>query len=125
MTAAGKWKYDIHLMAKLFTVSPPGSLTQGIRVPVSKNRYRTIDSLLDDLNANIDMPFGVRRLTTPMGRTAINDIDQLEHLGNHKEVELFELLFEHIRYKILKHNCYLKNLDPFGNAGKTLILEIT
>ncbi|CAJ0595145.1 unnamed protein product [Cylicocyclus nassatus] len=55
----------------------------GIRVPVSKNRYRTIDSLLDDLNANIDMPFGVRRLTTPMGRTAINDIDQLEHLGKY------------------------------------------
>ncbi|VDO86994.1 unnamed protein product [Heligmosomoides polygyrus] len=44
-------------------------------------RYRNFDSLLDDLNANIQMPFGVRRLTTPMGRTSIHDIDQLQHLG--------------------------------------------
>uniref|UniRef100_A0A1I7X1W1 Doublecortin domain-containing protein n=1 Tax=Heterorhabditis bacteriophora TaxID=37862 RepID=A0A1I7X1W1_HETBA len=53
----------------------------GIRVPISKSRYRTIDSLLDDLNKNIEMPFGVRRLTTPMGRTPIEDIQQLQHLG--------------------------------------------
>ncbi|KAK6039771.1 hypothetical protein COOONC_22724 [Cooperia oncophora] len=29
------------------------------------------------------MPFGVRRLTTPMGRTSINDIDELQHLGKY------------------------------------------
>ncbi|WKX88499.1 hypothetical protein Q1695_008273 [Nippostrongylus brasiliensis] len=55
----------------------------GVRVPISKSRYRNFDSLLDDLNANIDMPFGVRRLTTPMGRTTINDIDELQHLGKY------------------------------------------
>ncbi|XGW24640.1 hypothetical protein V3C99_006234 [Haemonchus contortus] len=55
----------------------------GVRVPVSKSRYRNFDSLLDDLNANIQMPFGVRRLTTPMGRTSIKDIDQLQHLGKY------------------------------------------
>ncbi|RCN31882.1 hypothetical protein ANCCAN_22326 [Ancylostoma caninum] len=54
---------------------------KGVRVPVSKSRYRNFDSLLDDLNANIQMPFGVRRLTTPMGRTSIHDIDELQHLG--------------------------------------------
>ncbi|CAI4229940.1 unnamed protein product [Auanema sp. JU1783] len=55
----------------------------GVRVPVSKQRYRTIDSLLDELNRNIQMPFGVRRLTTPMGRTAIESVEQLEHLGKY------------------------------------------
>uniref|UniRef100_A0A0M3HMX0 Doublecortin domain-containing protein n=1 Tax=Ascaris lumbricoides TaxID=6252 RepID=A0A0M3HMX0_ASCLU len=54
----------------------------GVRVPVSKARYRNMDSLLDDLNSNIHMPFGVRRLTTPLGRTPIESIDQLQHLGS-------------------------------------------
>ncbi|KAK0426491.1 hypothetical protein QR680_009738 [Steinernema hermaphroditum] len=54
----------------------------GVRVPVSKSRYRNIDALLDDLNTNIQMPFGVRRLMTP-GRTPIVHIDQLEHLGKY------------------------------------------
>ncbi|VDM45515.1 unnamed protein product [Toxocara canis] len=60
----------------------------GVRVPVSKARYRNMDSLLDDLNSNIQMPFGVRRLTTPLGRTHIETIDQLQHLGR------YPLLFE-------------------------------
>ncbi|KHN71743.1 Oxygen-regulated protein 1 [Toxocara canis] len=55
----------------------------GVRVPVSKARYRNMDSLLDDLNSNIQMPFGVRRLTTPLGRTHIETIDQLQHLGRY------------------------------------------
>ncbi|VDM96949.1 unnamed protein product [Thelazia callipaeda] len=55
----------------------------GIRVPVSKARYRTIESLLDDLNSNISMPFGVRRLTTPRGKTVIKNIDQLQHYGRY------------------------------------------
>ncbi|KIH50662.1 hypothetical protein ANCDUO_19256 [Ancylostoma duodenale] len=59
----------------------PEELEYGVRVPISKSRYRNFDSLLDDLNANIQMPFGVRRLTTPMGRTSIHDIDELQHLG--------------------------------------------
>uniref|UniRef100_A0A914RYC7 Doublecortin domain-containing protein n=1 Tax=Parascaris equorum TaxID=6256 RepID=A0A914RYC7_PAREQ len=42
-----------------------------------------MDSLLDDLNSNIHMPFGVRRLTTPLGRTPIESIDQLQHLGRY------------------------------------------
>ncbi|KAI6171579.1 Doublecortin domain-containing protein [Aphelenchoides bicaudatus] len=53
----------------------------GLRVPVSKARYRTIDSLLDRLNDNISLPFGVRHLHTPHGRTPIKSLDQLEHLG--------------------------------------------
>lgn len=54
---------------------------KGLRVPVSKARYRTIESLLDDLNSNISMPFGVRHLTTPRGKTLIKSIDQLQHHG--------------------------------------------
>lgn len=54
---------------------------KGLRVPVSKARYRTIESLLDDLNCNISMPFGVRHLTTPRGKTIIKNIDQLQHHG--------------------------------------------
>uniref|UniRef100_A0A158R5F9 Doublecortin domain-containing protein n=1 Tax=Syphacia muris TaxID=451379 RepID=A0A158R5F9_9BILA len=55
----------------------------GFRVPVSKARYRTIGSLLDDLSHSISMPFGVRRVTTPYGKTTIDSIDQLEHLGRY------------------------------------------
>ncbi|VBB25451.1 unnamed protein product [Acanthocheilonema viteae] len=55
----------------------------GLRVPVSKARYRTIESLLDDLNSNISMPFGVRHLTTPRGKTIIKNIDQLQHRGRY------------------------------------------
>uniref|UniRef100_A0AAF5Q1T5 Doublecortin family protein n=1 Tax=Wuchereria bancrofti TaxID=6293 RepID=A0AAF5Q1T5_WUCBA len=55
----------------------------GLRVPVSKARYRTIESLLDDLNSNISMPFGVRHLTTPRGKTIIKNIDQLQHHGRY------------------------------------------
>lgn len=57
------------------------NLLKGLRVPVSKARYRTIESLLDDLNSNISMPFGVRRLTTPRGKTSIKSIDELQHHG--------------------------------------------
>ncbi|CAD5205758.1 unnamed protein product [Bursaphelenchus okinawaensis] len=53
----------------------------GLRVPVTKARYRTIDSLLDDLNGNIQLPFGVRHLYTPHGRTRVTDVTQLEHMG--------------------------------------------
>ena len=68
-------------------------LFQGVRVPVSKSRYRTIDSLLDDLNQNLQMPYGVRRLTTPMGRNKIETIDQLQHLGKcEREILKFEFL---------------------------------
>ncbi|CAD5208597.1 unnamed protein product [Bursaphelenchus xylophilus] len=53
----------------------------GVRVPVTKARYRTIDSLLDDLNSNIELPFGVRHLYTPYGRTPVKTVDDLKHMG--------------------------------------------
>ncbi|KAI1733283.1 doublecortin domain-containing protein [Ditylenchus destructor] len=55
----------------------------GVRVPISKARYRTMNSLMDSLNDNISLPFGVRRLHTPYGRTSIHSIEQLEHLGRY------------------------------------------
>ncbi|KJH44382.1 hypothetical protein DICVIV_09593 [Dictyocaulus viviparus] len=67
---------------KFLSISYETRELQGVRVPVSKSRYRTFDRLLDDLNENIQMPFGVRRLTTPMGRTSIHNIEDLQHLGN-------------------------------------------
>ncbi|KAF8366928.1 hypothetical protein PRIPAC_84757 [Pristionchus pacificus] len=67
-----------------FTISAKlPKLKAGVRLPVSTKRYRTIDSLLDDLNTSLYMPFGVRRLTTPMGRTNIEDLDQLQHMGKY------------------------------------------
>lgn len=54
---------------------------QGVRVPISKARYRNMEALMDDLNVSVPMPFGVRRLVTPYGRTPIRDISQLQHLG--------------------------------------------
>ncbi|KAE9549449.1 hypothetical protein FO519_007343 [Halicephalobus sp. NKZ332] len=55
----------------------------GLRVPISKSRYRNMDSLLDDLNLSIPMPFGVRRLHTPYGKTPVQNLDQLQHLGRY------------------------------------------
>uniref|UniRef100_A0A915E863 Uncharacterized protein n=1 Tax=Ditylenchus dipsaci TaxID=166011 RepID=A0A915E863_9BILA len=55
----------------------------GVRVPISKARYRTMNSLMDSLNHNISLPFGVRRLHTPFGRTNIESIEQLKHLGRY------------------------------------------
>lgn len=55
----------------------------GIRVPISKYRYRNMDSLLDELNSNIPLPFGVRRLTTPHGKNIIKSLDELEHGGTY------------------------------------------
>ncbi|CEF68656.1 PLAT/LH2 domain and Doublecortin domain and Lipase/lipooxygenase, PLAT/LH2 domain and Myosin-like IQ motif-containing domain and P-loop containing nucleoside triphosphate hydrolase domain-containing protein [Strongyloides ratti] len=55
----------------------------GIRVPISKYRYRNMDSLLDELNSNISLPFGVRRLTTPHGKNTIKSLDELQHGGKY------------------------------------------
>ncbi|KAI6180018.1 Doublecortin domain-containing protein [Aphelenchoides besseyi] len=63
------------------TFTRPHSAKTGLRVPISKAKYRTIGSLLDTLNERIELPFGVRHLHTPYGRTPIKTLDQLEHLG--------------------------------------------
>ncbi|CAI5438081.1 unnamed protein product [Caenorhabditis angaria] len=55
----------------------------GVRIPVSKHRYKTFESLVEELNHQIYMPFGVRNITTPMGRNQIDSLDQLEHLGKY------------------------------------------
>ncbi|CAB3407093.1 unnamed protein product [Caenorhabditis bovis] len=55
----------------------------GVRIPVSKHRYKTLNSLMEDLNHQMYMPFGVRNITTPMGKTTIESLDQLQHLGKY------------------------------------------
>ncbi|CCD66290.2 Doublecortin domain-containing protein [Caenorhabditis elegans] len=55
----------------------------GHRVPVSNHRYKTLDVLMDDLNRTMYLPYGVRTITTPMGRTIITSLDQFQHLGKY------------------------------------------
>uniref|UniRef100_A0A915KDR0 Doublecortin domain-containing protein n=1 Tax=Romanomermis culicivorax TaxID=13658 RepID=A0A915KDR0_ROMCU len=55
----------------------------GVRVPVSKARYRTMDSLLDDLNDKVPMQFGVRRLFTPRGKAEVKTLEELQHMGRY------------------------------------------
>ncbi|KAF1770768.1 hypothetical protein GCK72_002591 [Caenorhabditis remanei] len=55
----------------------------GIRVPVSQHRFKTMTTLMDELNQSMFLPYGVRRITTPMGRTNISSLDQLQHLGRY------------------------------------------
>ncbi|UMM13458.1 hypothetical protein L5515_001719 [Caenorhabditis briggsae] len=70
--------------AKTVTVYKEGDLHfAGVRVPVSKQRYTTIANLMDDLNRIIYLPYGVRNISTSMGGTVINSLDQLEHLGQY------------------------------------------
>nr|CAD2177343.1 unnamed protein product [Meloidogyne enterolobii] len=55
----------------------------GVRVPINKGRFRTMDALMDSLNDSIPMPFGVRRLHTPNGKTPIRSIDELQPHGRY------------------------------------------
>jgi retinitis pigmentosa 1 len=54
---------------------------QGVRLPVTKARYKTIDSLMDDLSSKMNLSFGVRRVFTPMGRREVKSMDELQHMG--------------------------------------------
>nr|CAD2184396.1 unnamed protein product [Meloidogyne enterolobii] len=58
-------------------------LRQGVRVPINKGRFRTMDALMDSLNDSIPMPFGVRRLHTPNGKTPIRSLDELQPHGRY------------------------------------------
>ncbi|CAK5084882.1 unnamed protein product [Meloidogyne enterolobii] len=42
-----------------------------------------MDALMDSLNDSIPMPFGVRRLHTPNGKTPIRSIDELQPHGRY------------------------------------------
>uniref|UniRef100_A0A915NAY5 Doublecortin domain-containing protein n=1 Tax=Meloidogyne javanica TaxID=6303 RepID=A0A915NAY5_MELJA len=55
----------------------------GVRVPINKGRFRTMDALMDSLNDSIPMPFGVRRLHTPNGKTPIRSLDELQPHGRY------------------------------------------
>uniref|UniRef100_A0A1I8BPQ7 Doublecortin domain-containing protein n=1 Tax=Meloidogyne hapla TaxID=6305 RepID=A0A1I8BPQ7_MELHA len=55
----------------------------GVRVPINKGRFRTMDALMDSLNESIPMPFGVRRLHTPNGKTPIRSLDELQPHGRY------------------------------------------
>uniref|UniRef100_A0A915NGK3 Doublecortin domain-containing protein n=1 Tax=Meloidogyne floridensis TaxID=298350 RepID=A0A915NGK3_9BILA len=62
---------------------PRRASTSGVRVPINKGRFRTMDALMDSLNDSIPMPFGVRRLHTPNGKTPIRSIDELQPHGRY------------------------------------------
>lgn len=46
-----------------------------VTVPV--NRHYSIRDLMSDLNKSVDLPYGVRRVYTPVSGREINSIDQL------------------------------------------------
>uniref|UniRef100_A0A4W4DU42 Doublecortin domain-containing protein n=1 Tax=Electrophorus electricus TaxID=8005 RepID=A0A4W4DU42_ELEEL len=51
----------------------------GLPVVINSRTFKTFEALLDSLSKRIPLPFGVRIITTPRGRTAIHSLDQLHH----------------------------------------------
>uniref|UniRef100_A0A0N5B7Y5 Doublecortin domain-containing protein n=1 Tax=Strongyloides papillosus TaxID=174720 RepID=A0A0N5B7Y5_STREA len=100
----------------------------GIRVPISKYRYRNMDSLLDELNSNIPLPFGVRRLTTPHGKNTITSLDELEHGGKYvagsstkrcRGVDLDAV----VKFRRLQEDTLKAKLDNKFSLGNTIPLS--
>ncbi|XP_070556277.1 uncharacterized protein [Ptychodera flava] len=50
----------------------------GLQLAVSQRKYRTIDTLLNELSGKVSLPFGVRNIYTPGGIHGIREVDQLE-----------------------------------------------
>ncbi|XP_076829740.1 uncharacterized protein LOC143475709 [Brachyhypopomus gauderio] len=51
----------------------------GLPVVINSRTFKTFEALLDSLSKRVPLPFGVRTITTPRGRTAIRTLDQLRH----------------------------------------------
>lgn len=49
----------------------------GKTVTIRPNKYFSFKELMNDLNRNVDLPYGVRRVYTPVGGREIYHIDQL------------------------------------------------
>ena len=49
----------------------------GKMVTISPNRFYSFKDLMNHLNKCVDLPYGVRRVYTPIGGREINDIDEL------------------------------------------------
>uniref|UniRef100_A0A914MH28 Doublecortin domain-containing protein n=1 Tax=Meloidogyne incognita TaxID=6306 RepID=A0A914MH28_MELIC len=63
-----------------------------------------MDALMDSLNDSIPMPFGVRRLHTPNGKTPIRSLDELQPHGRCLFSRECFYLFKHcFPDTILKH----------------------
>ncbi|KAL3085390.1 hypothetical protein niasHS_010459 [Heterodera schachtii] len=71
------------IMPRVHLLSDQFDQQQGVRVPVSKARFRTMDALLDQLNESIPLPFGVRRLHTPYGKTQVSSLEDLKPHGKY------------------------------------------
>ena len=57
------------------------SSAQPYRVIVTKPRYPTFETLLDDLNRKVILPRGVRAIFTPKGRHMVEDLEDIEQGG--------------------------------------------
>jgi hypothetical protein len=49
----------------------------GKHVTIKPSRYFSLKELMDDLSRSVDLPYGVRRLYTPVNGTEIFDIDDI------------------------------------------------
>lgn len=49
----------------------------GKTLMITPNRYITFRELMADLNRSVDLPYGVRRIFTPVGGREIHDIEEL------------------------------------------------
>ncbi len=57
---------------------------QPLRVPIAWDRYRNINSLLQDLTVKVtDLRYGVRAIFTPQGRHRISNLRQLKDEGDY------------------------------------------
>ena len=54
-----------------------------VRIVMKKKEYRSMESLINDLNSKISLKKGVRALFTPDGRHRINDLEEIEHEGHY------------------------------------------
>lgn len=50
----------------------------GVRVVVNPRSFKSFDALLDSLSRKVPLPFGVRNISTPLGRHSITSLEQLE-----------------------------------------------
>ena len=69
---------------KCYFYSDGNQYRQPHRVPIAWDRYRSLNSLLQDLTGKVtDLRYGVRAIFTPRGRHRISSLEQLKNEGDY------------------------------------------
>ncbi|VDM18426.1 unnamed protein product [Hydatigera taeniaeformis] len=78
-------QHGVSTQPKVVYFYPDGSsYGEGVRVVIHPNRFRTWDSLLEFLTAKFPtLPYGVRSIFSPCGRTQIHEIAELNDEGHY------------------------------------------